>query len=141
MYRRCIALGLLLLVGSGCTTVPASQKFASQPFMGQDDERIRLDREECEALAQANKTNDGDAVAQEAAWGMATSGAVGAAAGAILGAVGSGISAGGGALLGVALGGSIGLVIGIITGLQADTIRYERLYKNCMTWKNYLVEG
>jgi uncharacterized protein YceK len=139
-YLVTTALLAVVVLTSGCSTV-ASQKYVAFSMRGQPPDLQQRDIMECEGIAQMYKGSDADAAVAMGGMGLAVGAASGAAYGAILGAVSHGISAGSGSLIGLGVGAAMGLTIGIIQGVQANNLRYQRLYIGCLRARGYEVAG
>ena len=141
---RWVCMGVLLMLiavaGSGCATT-ASQKYVAFPSEEKTPEQQFIDRGQCEEIATMHKGSDADAAIAMGALGGAVGAAGGAAYGAIIGALAHGVSAGSGSLIGLGVGAAVGLTIGIVQGLQANQLRYERIYIACLRARRYEIAG
>jgi outer membrane protein OmpA-like peptidoglycan-associated protein len=142
--RRSIFLVILLLVVSGCATIPTGPSVMVMPSSGKSFEQFQADDAICRQFAYEQV---GGLTGQEAAQRSAVSSAVigtalGAAAGAAIGSVSGSVGAG------AAIGAGSGLLLGSAagTGYASSSYyeaqrRYDSAYMQCMYGKGNQVPG
>ncbi len=142
--RRGIFLIIMLLVVSGCATLPAGPSVMVLPPAGKSFEQFQADDAVCKQFANAQVGGvTGQEAAQKSAVSSAAIGtALGAAAGAAIGSAsgnmgaGAAIGAGSGLLLGSAAG------TGYSSGSYYETQRrYDIAYMQCMYAKGNQIPG
>jgi hypothetical protein len=138
-----IISSLVLLVVSGCATIPTGPSVRVLPAPGKTFEQFQADDAVCRQWAnQQIGISPQETVNQNAATGAVVGTAIGAGAGALIGAAtghpgaGAAIGAGSGLLLGTASGANAGNVY----GWEAQR-RYDNTYVQCMYTKGNQVPG
>ena len=133
----------LLLVASGCATIPTGPSVMVLPPPGKSFEQFQADDAICRQwAAQRIGQSPQQAMNQNTATGAVVGTAIGAAAGAAIGSAsgnvgaGAAIGAGSGLLVGTAAGASSGQV----SGWEAQR-RYDIAYTQCMYMKGNQVPG
>jgi len=133
----------VLLVASGCATIPTGPSVMALPPPGRSFEQFQADDAICRQwAAQQIGQNPQQAMNQNTAAGAVIGTAVGAAAGTAIGAAaghvgaGAAIGVGSGLLVGTAAGASSGQV----SGWEAQR-RYDIAYTQCMYAKGNQVPG
>lgn len=133
LHRSMVGLLCLVLLVTGCATVPAGP-------MAQESQRtaeqIAADRAACEASAR--QAEDSRVLRAALGSGLLAGGLVmlyGAGEGAFWGAI-SGGSRSEGAWIGAAVGAGVGLIVGTVAGVakaREAQGRYESAYENCLS--------
>jgi hypothetical protein len=138
-----IISSLMLLVVSGCATIPTGPSVQVLPGEGKTFEQFQADDAVCRKWAEQQiGISPQERVNQNAATGAVVGTAIGAGAGALIGAAtghpgaGAAIGAGSGLLLGTATGANAGNS----SGWEAQR-RYDNTYVQCMYAKGNQVPG
>jgi len=133
-YRQLPTLFLVLLLVSGCATLPPGPRVNVMPAPGKSFETFRIEEEACRQWAeQRTGTSTQENYDKNVATGAVAGTAVGAGLGAAIGS-GSG-HAGAGALIGAASGLLIGTAVGSDAGRVSSREmqrRYDNAYLQCM---------
>ena len=143
MPARVTAIGLVVLLFTGCATVPTGPSVMVLPGTGKSFEQFQADDAVCRSWAlQQTGTEPGTAATRDTLTGAAVGAVVGAGLGAAIGAAaghpgaGAAIGAGGGLLGGTAIGASAGQS----TGYSVQR-RYDMAYQQCMYAKGNQIPG
>ena len=139
---RWIGGALVVLLASGCVTVPSGPSVMVMPGSGKSFEQFQYDDRACREWAQQQGGDAATSANQSTAAGAVIGTVVGAGLGAAIGAAagnpgaGAAIGAGGGLLGGAAVGANAG-------AYSAATVqrRYDAAYQQCMYSKGNQVPG
>ena len=129
---------MIMLLGSGCASIPTGPSVMVLPGAGQSFDQFRIDDANCQqfAMAQIGGTSANDAAVESGVASAAVGTALGAAAGAAIG----------GGAGGAAIGAGTGLLAGSMVGTgyagnsrYATQQRYDVAYIQCMYAKGHQV--
>ena len=141
--RRAIRVrALVVLLASGCVTVPSGPSVIVMPGSGKSFEQFQYDDAACRQWAQQQSGDAATSANQSTAAGAVIGTVIGAGLGAAIGAAagnpgaGAAIGAGGGLLGGTAVGANAG-------AYSAATVqrRYDAAYQQCMYSKGHQIPG